>query len=114
MRYGRHGVAFSPGASHALLCHPWPGNVRELKHTVERAILMCHGSEIDVEDLGLRQGAGNTLPLEDLELAQVERLLVERALELHDGNVSRAARKLGLSRSALYRRIRQYQIGRPR
>jgi len=112
MRYGRPGVAFSPGASHALLCHPWPGNVRELKHTVERAILMCPGSEIDVEDLGLRRGAGNSLPLEDLELAEVERLLVERALEHHDGNVSRAARKLGLSRSAMYRRLKQHRIGR--
>ena len=114
MRYGRTGMAFSPGASHALLCHLWPGNVRELTHTVERAILMCHGSEIGVEDLGLRRAAGNTLPLEDLQLVEVERLLVERALGLHNGNVSRAARRLGLSRSALYRRIRRHQIDLPR
>ncbi len=114
LRYGRPGMAFSPGASHALLRHRWPGNVRELKHTVERAILMCPGSEIGVEDLGLRRGTEDSIPLEDLRLAEVERLLVERALNLYVGNVSRAAEKLGLSRSALYRRIQQYQIDRSR
>ena len=111
-RYGRPGTTFSAEASRALLRHPWPGNVRELEHTVERAILMSRGSVIGVEDLGLRRAAGGSLPLEELKLGEVERHLIERALEHHDGNVSRAAEKLGLSRSALYRRIERYEIGR--
>ncbi len=110
-RYGRGAMAFTAGASQALLDHPWPGNVRELKHAVERAVLMSDGPMIGVEDLALRPLQGGALPLEELKLGEVERLLIERAMDRHDGNVSRAAERLGLSRSALYRRLARYQIG---
>lgn len=110
-RYGRAGMAFTAGASRALLDHPWPGNVRELKHAVERAVLMTDGPGIGVEDLALRPLSGDALPLEELKLGEVERLLIERAMDRHDGNVSRAAERLGLSRSALYRRLARYRIG---
>ena len=110
-RYERPGMTFAAEASRALLRHPWPGNVRELEHTVERAVLMSQSRQIGVEDLGLRRAAGGSLPLEELKLGEVERLLIERALDHHDGNVSRAAERLGLSRSALYRRLERYEIG---
>lgn len=110
-RYGRPGLRFTAAASRALLDHPWPGNVRELKHAVERAVLMSDDLAIEVEDLALRTLAGGTLPLEELKLGEVERLLIERAMDRHDGNVSRAAERLGLSRSALYRRLARYRIG---
>lgn len=110
-RYGRPGLRFTAGASRALLDHPWPGNVRELKHAVERAVLMSDDLAIGEEDLALRTLSGGTLPLEELKLGEVERLLIERAMDRHDGNVSRAAARLGLSRSALYRRLARYRIG---
>ena len=110
-RYGRLGLRFTAGASRALLDHPWPGNVRELKHAVERAVLMSDDPAIEAEDLSLRTLSGGTLPLEELKLGEVERLLIERAMDRHDGNVSRAAERLGLSRSALYRRLARYRIG---
>jgi len=110
-RYGRPGLRFTSGASRALQDHPWPGNVRELKHAVERAVLMSDDLAIREEDLALRTLSGGTLPLEELKLGEVERLLIERAMDRHDGNVSRAAERLGLSRSALYRRLARYRIG---
>ena len=110
-RYGRAGMTFSAEALRALRRHPWPGNVRELRQTVERAVLLSRVLEIGIEDLGLRLVAAAHPPLEERTLAEVERSLIERALDRFDGNVSRAAEKLGLSRSALYRRIERYGLG---
>jgi len=110
-RYQRPGLRFSAEARGALKKHPWPGNVRELEHAVERAVLMTETDEIRTGDLGLRPSRTGSLPLEELKLDEVERTLIERALDRHDGNVSRAAETLGLSRSALYRRLERHDIG---
>jgi DNA-binding NtrC family response regulator len=102
-----HGRArrLMPAAMEALLGHSWPGNVRELEHVIERASLLAAGDEITAEDLMLRPRGDAAPRLEEMTLEQVERYLIERALAAHDGNVSEAARVLGLSRSALYRRL---------
>jgi DNA-binding NtrC family response regulator len=92
-------------AMEALLAHPWPGNVRELEHVIERASLLSTGDEIRVDDLMLRAKTGAAPRLEEMTLEEVERYLIERALAAQGGNVSEAARTLGLSRSALYRRL---------
>ena len=94
----------SPDAMQALLDHGWPGNVRELEHVIERALLLAQGDDIEVVDLALRV-RGDGPRLEEMTLEQVERYLIERALASQGGNVSEAARVLGLSRSALYRRL---------
>jgi DNA-binding NtrC family response regulator len=96
---------FSPAAMAALLGHSWPGNVRELEHVVERASLLATGDEIGADDLVLRVRTDGAPRLEDMTLEQVERYLIERALATQGGNVSEAARALGLSRSAMYRRL---------
>jgi len=94
----------TPAAMEALLVHRWPGNVRELEHVIERAMLLASG-DITPGDLMLRP-RGDTAPrLEEMTLEEVERYLIERALAAQGGNVSEAARVLGLSRSALYRRL---------
>jgi DNA-binding NtrC family response regulator len=95
----------SAPAMEALLAHPWPGNVRELEHVIERAGLLATGDEITASDLMLRPRGDAAPRLEDMTLEQVERYLIERALATQGGNVSEAARVLGLSRSALYRRL---------
>ncbi len=110
-RYGRRVEGFADDAMQALIGHSWPGNVRELEHTVERAILMAQGDRICAEDLGLRRRAEGGPQMEDLTLDEAERLLIERALSRNDGNVSKAADELGLSRSALYRRLQRYDLG---
>ena len=98
------GKKLTADAMQALLAHGWPGNVRELEHVIERALLLAQGDEIEVADLALR-GRGDGPRLEEMTLEQVERYLIERALASQGGNVSEAARVLGLSRSALYRRL---------
>lgn len=108
-RYGRALEGFSPAAMAALRAHPWPGNVRELQHSVERSVLMARGSRIEASDLGLRRRADGTVLMDELTLDEAERLMIEKALERHQGNVSKAAESLGLSRSALYRRLQRHE-----
>lgn len=108
-RYRKKITGFDAGATRALLEHTWPGNVRELEHAVERAVLMAGGDKIAAADLLLKPG-GTEARLEDLSLEEVDCFLVKKALERHDGNVSRAAETLGLSRSALYRRMERYGL----
>jgi len=109
-RYRKHLTGFDPGAMQVLLEHAWPGNIRELDHAIERAVLLAQAEQVRAVDLALR-GAGATAPrLEELTLEEVERLLIQKALSRYDGNVSRAAQALGLSRSALYRRIAAYEL----
>ena len=112
-RYGRPGMRFDPGALEALVAYTWPGNVRELEHAVERALLMASDDAVRAEDLLLRprgESGGGGSRLEEMTLEEVERYLIQRALSRHGGNVSDAARVLGLSRSALYRRMQAYQL----
>jgi DNA-binding NtrC family response regulator len=104
-RHGRPGLDFDPGAMDALAAHAWPGNVRELLHVVERAVLLAAGDRIEAADLGLGTGSAARDDLDGLTLDEAERVVIERALRRVGGNVNEAARALGLSRSALYRRL---------
>jgi DNA-binding NtrC family response regulator len=109
-RYRKRVTAFEHAALEALLAHPWPGNVRELDHAVERAVLMTQAPQIRAVDLGLRAAAEDSRRLDDMSLEEVESFLIKKALGRFDGNVSRAAEALGLSRSALYRRLQRYGL----
>ncbi len=109
-RYRKSLARFEPLALRALTEHPWPGNVRELDHAVERAVLMSQGSEVRATDLGLRPAGEGATRLDDMSLEEVEAFLIKKALARFDGNVSRAAEALGLSRSALYRRLQRYGL----
>jgi DNA-binding NtrC family response regulator len=108
-RYRKAITGFDPTALRALVDHPWPGNVRELDHAVERAVLMASGNVVHTADLGLRDTAQMGEQLDRMSLEEVEALLIRKALARH-GNVTLAAKALGLSRSALYRRLERYQI----
>jgi DNA-binding NtrC family response regulator len=108
-RYRKTISGFDPAAMQVLLDHRWPGNVRELDHAVERAVLMSQGSTIRNTDLGLRTEGASNARLEDMSLEDVEAFLIKKAMARY-GNVSQAARALGLSRSALYRRLERYKL----
>jgi DNA-binding NtrC family response regulator len=108
-RYRKAITGFDPSALGALVDHRWPGNVRELDHAVERAVLMAQGNVIHTADLGLRSTAAVGDHLDEMSLEDVEALLIRKAMARHD-NVTLAARALGLSRSALYRRLERYKI----
>jgi DNA-binding NtrC family response regulator len=109
-RYRKPLTGFDAGAMQALLGHSWPGNVRELDHVLERAVLLAMGEHVRAADLGLRGPSAAAPRLEDLPLEDVEKMLIQKALSRYDGNVSRAAQALGLSRSALYRRIASHGL----
>jgi DNA-binding NtrC family response regulator len=110
-RYRKKISGFDAAAMQSLREHPWPGNVRELDHAIERAVLLSAGPLIRSVDLGLRAAPpGGTLRLEEMNLEEVEKHLIQRMLARHGGNVSQAANALGLSRSALYRRLEKFGL----
>lgn len=110
-RYRKNLSGFEPPALEALSAYGWPGNVRELDHVVQRAVLMARGEAVKVVDLGLQpEREGGERKLDEMSLEEVERLLIQKALKRFGGNVSQAAETLGLSRSALYRRMQKYEI----
>jgi len=111
-RYRKQLGGFDASAMQTLLDHFWPGNIRELDHAIERAVLLAQGDQVRATDLALRGGGGTTgAPrLEEMTLEEVERLLIQKALTRFEGNVSQAAKALGLSRSALYRRLSSHGL----
>ena len=111
-RYRRPIMGFSAEALDALRHHLWPGNVRELDHVIERAVLMSTGSVVTAFDLALESTPDARLSarLEEMSLEDAERLLIKKALARFEGNANRAAEALGLSRSALYRRLQKYGL----
>jgi DNA-binding NtrC family response regulator len=108
-RYRKRLAGFDSTAMKSLLAYLWPGNVRELDHVIERAVLMAQQAEIRVSDLGLRGAPESQTRLEEMSLEEVEAFLIRKAMARY-GNVSNAARALGLSRSALYRRLERYRL----
>jgi DNA-binding NtrC family response regulator len=111
LRYRKRLEGFDAAAMQALLDYPWPGNVRELEHTVERAVLMAQGNVVGARDMGLqRSSREGSRRLEEMSLEEVESFLIQKALARYDGNVGQAAQSLGLSRSALYRRLQRYGL----
>jgi DNA-binding NtrC family response regulator len=111
-KYHKESRKISVKAVDVLLNYHWPGNVRELQHVLERAVIMSDGFEINENDLQLspqRFGNQNVLQ-EEMALGDMEKLMVQKAIDKHKGNISRAAAELGLTRAALYRRIEKFGI----
>ncbi len=110
-RYRREIRGFDTAALNALLSYSWPGNVRELDHTLERAVLMSRSNELQAADLGLNpQRTTQSSSVDELSLEAMESILIRKALQRFQGNVTQAAEALGLSRGALYRRMEKYGI----
>jgi DNA-binding NtrC family response regulator len=109
-RYRRTFEGFDRSARQALESHLWPGNVRELGHAIERAVLMATGTQITARDLGLQGSAPAGIAAEDMTLEQAEKVFVQKVIARHGGDVRKAAEQLGMSRSALYRRLQQFGL----
>lgn len=107
----------SDGAVKKLKQHSWPGNIRELQHAVERAIILADGQELRPQDFAFSamEQPGHTNTLESIEegplqLSEVERATIMRVIERNKGNISKAAKELGITRTALYRRLEKHDI----
>jgi DNA-binding NtrC family response regulator len=109
-RYRKQVMGFSPAAMQQMMQYAWPGNVRELEHTVERAVLLCRGDEIEPANLAVASGRPATPSFDNMSIDEVEALLIRKVLRRCDGNISQASEALGLSRAALYRRIEKYGL----
>ncbi len=111
-KYGKEDLSISPDALKKLEMHDWPGNIRELRHSLERAIILSETAELMPEDFrfsdsdDLDEGTDSS----DLNIEQMERKLILQALQLHKGNITKAAEDLGLTRAALYRRLDKFGL----
>ena len=94
----------------AMMQYTWPGNVRELEHTVERAVLLARGEQIEPANLAIASTRPTAGSADTMSIEEMEAQLIRRVLRRCDGNISQAADALGLSRAALYRRIEKYGI----
>jgi DNA-binding NtrC family response regulator len=114
--YGLGDVVLAPGALDWLASQPWPGNIRQLKQTLERALLLAGKPHLGQADFLAASAVDEGVPgarmgVDGMTLEQVERHMIEQALQQHGGNISRMAKALGLSRTALYRRLERHGLG---
>jgi len=90
--------------------HNWPGNVRELQHAIERAVIMSDGKQLHVQDFSLQVATPDTASTDDYNLEKLEKWAITKAIQKYHGNISHAAKELGLSRGAMYRRMEKYEL----
>ena len=109
-RYRKQITGIHPEAIAALQAYRWPGNIRELRHVIERAVLLARSDRVQAPDLGLQDAHGKSSSLDEMDLDSAEALLIRRALARNQGNALLAAKALGLSRSAFYRRLQKHKI----
>jgi two-component system NtrC family response regulator len=113
--YGLPPASVTPGAMDWLTAQPWPGNIRQLRQTLERTLLLAGRATLDKPDFvaasAHAEGGSQRLGVDGMTLDQVERLMIGKAMEQHQGNITRVATTLGLSRAALYRRLERHGIG---
>lgn len=111
VKYERTNLAFDPQALRQIERHAWNGNIRELENRIERAVILCDNDVITTADLDLENIAENT-GVNAAQLSDLEKNTIDKVLQKHNFNISKAADELGLSRAALYRRIEKYELGK--
>lgn len=112
-KYRKNFVGFRPAAMELLQRYQWPGNIRELQHAIERAIIMAEGDELDSRDfffLSAKPASEKAPTSVTLNLDDMERSTIQRAIDKNGGNISKAAKELGLTRASLYRRLEKYGL----
>ena len=112
-KYLKPSIVLDQGAMDKLLHHPFPGNVRELQYTIERAVIMSDGDVLKSNDIIFSPIETSRIPDEqpiDLNLSSIEKSTILKVIEKNNGNISKAAKELGLTRTALYRRLNKYDI----
>lgn len=109
-RYHKEVLTISPEAINKLKKYPWPGNVRELQHSIERAVIMADSNQLQESDFLFNRKGNESSSLDTLNLDEVEKSAVVKAIQLHGGNISKAADELGLTRASLYRRMEKYGL----
>ncbi|MEL7002398.1 MAG: sigma-54 dependent transcriptional regulator [Bacteroidota bacterium] len=114
-KYRKEVKSISEDALLKLRKYNWPGNIRELQHAIERAIIMSDNSDLGVDDFFFltnngNKGASQDMNVDNLNLDEVEKSVIQKAINIHDGNISKAAKELGLTRASLYRRLEKHGL----
>ncbi len=114
-KYHKSHLQISKEAFKVLKEHNWPGNVREIQHTIERGVIMADNHEISPDDFNLSKLPTSSLKdsvetYDTLNIQEVEKMLIEKAIKKYEGNISKAAKDLGLTRAALYRRLEKFNL----
>ena len=111
-KYGKPVKRLDEEAAKQLRWYHWPGNVRELQHLIERIIILNDSETLTANDLHLSPGSNQVeiIPFNNYQLEEAEKLLIIKAVSKHDGNLTRAAKELGITRAALYRRLEKYGL----
>ncbi len=109
-KYRKEILSISPEAMNKLKKYPWPGNVRELQHAIERAVIMADSATLQESDFLFSRKGTDAIAADTLNLDEVEKSAVVKAIQLHNGNISKAAEELGLTRASLYRRMEKYGL----
>lgn len=109
-KYHKDVISFSEGAIVKLKKYAWPGNIRELQHSIERAVIMADSPTLQESDFLFNRKGGPSTESDTLNLDDVEKAAVVKAIQLHSGNISKAADELGLTRASLYRRMEKYGL----
>jgi DNA-binding NtrC family response regulator len=113
-KYFKKDIFLSQSAIDKLQLHSFPGNVRELQYIIERAVIMADSGELQADDLIFSPIESSTAETQKIQkatnLSEIEKNTILRIIEKHNGNVSKAAKELGLTRTALYRRLEKYEI----
>jgi two-component system response regulator HydG len=111
-KYGKPDLVIDQGAMNKLERYSWPGNIRELQHTIERSIILCEGSTLKPTDLFLNapQARFSEETFDTYNLEEIEKNIIQKALVKYEGNISQAAKELGLTRTSLYRRMEKFGL----
>lgn len=109
-KYHKSVTTISPGATDKLKRYAWPGNIRELQHSIERAVIMTDSASLQESDFLFSRPVSSSASPETLNLDEVEKAAIVKALSLYSGNISKAADELGLTRASLYRRMEKYGL----
>jgi len=112
-KYKKPELRISPAGMKRLENYTWPGNVRELQHMIERSVILSEGNALDAADFFF--GASNSKEDEDVQLDNynlddVEKTIIQKVISKNEGNITKAAKELGLTRTSLYRRMEKYGL----
>jgi len=113
-KYNKEIHKISDSAISRMSVYHWPGNIRELQHAIERAVIMSSSNILQPEDFMFNMSQGeaesDNLTIEQYNLDEVEKILIRKVLKKYNGNITQAAKELGITRSSLYRRLEKYAI----
>ena len=109
-KYDKKGLTLSKNAIHKLKEYAWPGNVRELQHAMEKAVILCDGTELQADDFYLRKQEKKSPKLANMSLEDAEKMLIENSIAKNNGNMSAVATELGITRPTLYSKIKKYEL----